>query len=204
MKGVFMKKYVSFLSLLLFMLNIYTPALAASVPAVTYTGNDADPNIYSPPNGCIHYQIPNSDTAGTHTLIIDNQGLSILMVAIYSQQQLEPFQVIIILNCYHGVVIFLYMLLLSVMEMFSTSTDMIRTIVEIPVFFHQKMLGLPTSISHVSIVICPDTFSTGQTSSSRWHTISFSHCKYCFSNYINDISWYISILLFLILFGSTF
>jgi hypothetical protein len=206
MKGVFMKKYVSFLSLLLFMLNIYTPALAASVPAVTYTGNDADPNIYSPPNGCIHYQIPNSDTAGTHTLIIDNQGAinpdgSNLFTAtigtipgnnyseLLSWSSNFPIYAVIISNG-------------DVFNLYRYDTDYRG---DTSLLSPEDASGLPTSISHVSIVICPDTFSTGQTSSSLDGTLlAFLIVNTVFQIISTIFLGILAFFLFLILFGSTF
>lgn len=67
-----MKKIASFSFLLIIMLSFFTPVLAASVPAQTFPGNDA--NDYTPPEGCILYQIPNSDKEGSHTVNFDSDG----------------------------------------------------------------------------------------------------------------------------------
>jgi hypothetical protein len=48
---------------------------AASVTPVEMPGNDSNPNDFTPPEGCIHYEIPNSANEGTHTVRFNSAGM---------------------------------------------------------------------------------------------------------------------------------
>lgn len=69
-----MRKYITILScIMLTILSIYTTVNAASVPPETIPGNDS--NDYTPPEGCILYEIPDSDLEGTHTVKFNAAGV---------------------------------------------------------------------------------------------------------------------------------
>ena len=70
-----MKKLIVLFGCILFtILSIYSTANAASVPPQTFPGNDSNPSDYTPPPGCIHYEIPGSGTEGTYTVKFDATG----------------------------------------------------------------------------------------------------------------------------------
>jgi hypothetical protein len=154
-----MKKFISFLSLLIFMLSFCTPALAAIVPAQTFPDNDAVD--YTPPEGCILYQIPNSDIEGTHTVTFDDQGTA-------STDGSYIFTVVtgtIPRNDYTQVLAWssnfpIYAVIVNGDDAFNLyqydstvrgDTDLLSLI---------DSLGLPSDVNNVSIVLCPDTFTT--------------------------------------------
>lgn len=67
-----MKRIVSLLTLLLFVLSLYTPVLAASVPVQNIPGNDT--TDYNPSDGYIHYQIPYNEPEGCHPNTFNNDS----------------------------------------------------------------------------------------------------------------------------------
>lgn len=152
-----MKKVISFLALLLFVLSFYTPVLAASVPAQTFPGNDA--NAYTPPKKCIHYQIPNSDTEGSHTVNFDSEGnvdpdgpysFTVTTGTIPGNEYTQvlswssnfPIYAVIVKG---GDAFNLYQYEPNVRK----DTDLVSP---------DSPSGNPADVSHVSVVICPDCF----------------------------------------------
>lgn len=199
-----MKKLVSFLSVLLFVLSFYTTALAASVPAQTFPGNDAED--YTPDEGCIHYQIPNSELDGTHTVVFNNEGTPNLdgpyiftvitgtipgndYTQVLSWSSNFPIYAVIV----NGEDAFnLYQYDPSVLE----DTNLVAPI---------GSSGLPNNISHVSIVICPDTFPTNPAIVLPTGSLSSILIVNTIFQIISTILLGILVfLMFLLLFGSTF
>lgn len=152
-----MKRIASLIFLLLVVLSFYTSALAASVPPQTFPGNDA--NDYTPPEGCLHYQIPNSDTEGSHTITFDNDGavdpsgpysftvtVGTLPGNDYTQvlswSSNFPIYAVIVKG---GNAFNLYQYDSSVRG----DTDLVSP---------DNPSGGPADVSHVSVVICPDCF----------------------------------------------
>lgn len=151
-----MKRIVTFLSLLL-ALSLYVPVMAASVPAQYFPGNDA--NDYTPPEGCLHYQIPNSDEEGSHTISFDSDGLVdpdgpyTFTVVVGTLPGNEYTQVLswssnfpiyaVIVKGGNGFNLYQYD------ESVRGDTDL-----KSPV----NPSGNPANVSHVSVVICPDSF----------------------------------------------
>lgn len=56
------------------LLSFAAAALAASVTPVEMPGNDSNPSDFTPPAGCLHYEIPNSGNEGSHTARFDADG----------------------------------------------------------------------------------------------------------------------------------
>lgn len=152
-----MKRIATFSFLLLFMLSFFTPVLAASVPAQTFSGNDA--NDYTPPEGCIRYQIPKSDIKGSHTVNFDSEGnvdpdgpysFTVTTGTIPGNEYTQvlswssnfPIYAVIVKG---GDAFNLYQYDPSVRG----DTDLVSP---------DNPSGNPADVSHVSIVICPDCF----------------------------------------------
>ena len=155
-----MKKLLSIISIALVLtLNIISPVYAASVPAQTFPGNDSNPMDYTPPEGCIHYEIPNSGNEGTYTATfnelgeVDPEGLYTFTVVVGSEEG-ESYTKILSWNSnfpIYGVIVKggnafnLYQYGTNVRE----DTNLVAPV---------NPSGNPADVSHVSIVICPDEF----------------------------------------------
>lgn len=68
MKKLFASLLVVFLLVQPFM------GYCASVTPTTILGNDANPNRYTPPEGCVRLTLPNSDVPGTYTYKLNDNG----------------------------------------------------------------------------------------------------------------------------------
>ena len=151
------KKIISLIFSISLIIYLCSPALAASVPPQYFPGNDA--NDYTPPEGCLHYQIPNSDEGGSHTISFDSdgnidpagpysftatvgtlEGTNFTQVLSWSSN--FPIYAVIVKG---GPAFNLYQYDPSVRE----DTNLVAPI---------NPSGLPTNVSHVSVVICPDDF----------------------------------------------
>lgn len=71
---LFLKKYLFVLMAIILVLIIPFSAVAASVTPILVEGNDANPNDYTPPIGCVRTTLPNSKTSGTHEYVFDDYG----------------------------------------------------------------------------------------------------------------------------------
>lgn len=71
-----MKKFAYLISILLIIISLSTPALAASVLPQTIMGSAINSNDYTPPDGYIVYQIPNSNADGTYIINFTSNGLA--------------------------------------------------------------------------------------------------------------------------------
>lgn len=189
------------------MFSFYTTALAASVPSQTFPGNDTDPNNYLPPEGCIHYQVPNSDLEEPHTIIfndegsVDPEGFYVFTVTIGTIPGNTFTQVLSWTSNFP-----IYALIVNGGGEFNLyqydngfrgDTNLVAPV---------DASGLPANVNHVSIVICPNTFTTTDTSSALQLGLLSS------TLIVNTIFQIISTILlglltffmFLLLFGSGF
>ncbi len=155
-----MRKLLSILSVILVMAAmVFTPAYAASVPPQEFPGNDSNPNDFTPPEGCIHHEIPNSGNTGVHQIRFNEQGQvdpngSLVFTVTVGQVQGEDFTKVLSWesNFPIGSVIVkdgdafnLYAYGTEV----RADTDLVAP--DIPA-------GHPADVSHVSVVICPGDF----------------------------------------------
>lgn len=155
-----MRKLLSVISVVLILiLSTITPVYAASVPAQTFPGNDSNPMDYTPPEGCIHYEIPNSGDEGIYTARfnqlgeVDPEGPYTFTVVVGSEEGENytkvlswssnfPIYAVIVKG---GNYFNLYQYDTSVRE----DTNLVSP---------DNPSGNPADVSHVSIVICPDEF----------------------------------------------
>ena len=155
-----MRKFVTFLCCtLVTVLSLYSPVYAASVPPQTLPGNDSNPMDYEPPEGCIHYEIPNSGQEGTFTVNFDETGavdptgaFSFTVVVgtgagedftkVLSWSSNFPIYAVIVKG---GNAFNLYQYDTSVRG----DTNLVSP---------DNASGQPADVSHVSIVICPEDF----------------------------------------------
>lgn len=70
-----MKRIVIIFLTTLLMFAVPSLINAASVTPIEMPGNDSNPNDFTPPEGCIHYEIPNSANVGTHTVRFNSNGM---------------------------------------------------------------------------------------------------------------------------------
>ncbi len=155
-----MRKLLSTLSVILVLVvTVFTPVYSASVPPQTFPGNDSNPKDFTPPEGCIHYEIPDSGDVGTHTVKfnalgeVDPEGPFSFTVVV-GQEQGENFTKVLSWTSnfpIRGVIVKggpnfnLYEYGLTVRG----DTDLVSP---------TNPSGDPANVSHVSIVICPGDF----------------------------------------------
>lgn len=155
-----MKKLIAlFGCMLVIVLSIYIPVYAASVLPQTMPGNDANPMDYTPPEGCFHYVIPNSNMEGSHTITFDENGFvdpegAFSFTAVVGMEEGEEFTKVLSWSSNFpiyavivkgGPAFNLYQYDMSVRG----DTDLVAPINE---------SGMPADVSHVSVVICPEDF----------------------------------------------
>ena len=139
------------------MLSFFTSVLAASVPAQTFSGNDA--NDYTPPDGCIRYQIQNSDMEGSHTVNFDSEG---------NVDPEGPYSFTVTIGTIPGNE---YTQVLSWSSNFPIYAVIVKGGDAFNLYQYDPNIrgdtdlvspdnpsGNPADVSHVSIVICPDCF----------------------------------------------
>jgi len=156
-----MKRIVSLLTLLLFVLSFSSPALAASVPVQTFPGNDL--TDYTPPNGYIYYQIPDSGAEGVHTIAFDYggtinlEGPYLFTVTIGSLPSNNYTQVLSWVSNFPICAVIVSgdsaFNLYQYDPGFRTDTDLLSP---------DNASGDPGNVSRVSLVINPDVFQTEQ------------------------------------------
>lgn len=144
------------------MLCLCTSALAAtSLPVQTFPGNDV--NDYTPPDGFIHYQIPNSSIEGSHTISFDNDG------SIVSQ---GPYSFTVMIGSLPGNS---YTQILTWISNFSIYAVIVNGDGAFNLYQYDPSfradtdlvapdgpLGDPDNVSHVSLVINPDALQIDQ------------------------------------------
>lgn len=155
---IYMKKIISLLFSILLMIFLCVPAFAASVPPQYFPGNDV--NDYTPPEGCLHYQIPNSDEEGSHTISfdsygnIDPDGPYSFTVTVGTLEETNFTQVLSWSSNFP-----IYAVIVKGGPAFNLyqydpsargDTNLVAPI---------NPNGFPASVSHVSVVICPDDFN---------------------------------------------
>jgi hypothetical protein len=130
---------------------------AASVTPVERPGNDSNPNDYTPPEGCIHYEIPNSANEGTHTVRFNSDGMV---------DANGPFIFTIVVGIAPGND---YTEVLSWSSNFPIESVIVKGGPNFNIYSYDTGVrndtslvspnvasGKPADISHVSVVICPN------------------------------------------------
>lgn len=132
---------------------------AASVDPQPYPGNDSNPNDYTPPKCCIHYEIPNSDTEGTHTATFNSNG---------NPSPNGPFSFTVVVGTEEGED---FTKVLSWSSNFPIYAVIVKGGNGFNLYQYDSSVrgdtnlvspvtasGKPADVSHVSVVICPKTF----------------------------------------------
>ncbi len=155
-----MRKLLSTLSLMLIVVfTVFTPVYAASVPPQLFPGNDSNPNDFTPPEGCIHYEIPDSGNVGTHTVRfnefgeVDPQGPYIFTVVV-GKEQGEDFTKVLSWDSNFPI----DSVIVKVGNAFNLYQYESGVRHDTNLVSPNNPSGDPADVSHVSVVICPDEF----------------------------------------------
>jgi hypothetical protein len=124
-------------------------------------GNDSNSQQYTPPEGCIHYEIPGSATPGTYNVKFDDEGNvdtdgTLEFSITVGQENDEDFTKVLSWSSNFPI----YAVIVKGGDAFNLyqypSTARFDTDLVSPTNESDK----PANISHVSVVICPDNFPT--------------------------------------------
>lgn len=158
-----MKKFLSFFIAILIIASLSSSASAAMVPPLTFPGNETNPDDYTVPEGCIIYQIPDSSTDGVHTISfndegeVDPNGSNTFNVTVGTFPGNEYTQVVSWNSTFP-----IYAVIVNGEDAFNLYQYDISIRGDIDLVSPIASSELPANVSHVSIVICPDTFPTDQ------------------------------------------
>lgn len=153
-----MRKLISFCGcVLVILLSLYTTAYAASVLPQTFPGNDS--NSYTPPEGCIHYEIPNSSEEGTHTVTFDETGTidpngAYSFTVVVGTEEGEDFTKVLSWSSNFPI----YAVIVKGGNAFNLYQYDIDVRGDTDLVSPDNESGHPANVSHVSIVICPEDF----------------------------------------------
>lgn len=164
----FLKRIIKVLFISFLIIIFSLPAFCASVPPQRFDGNDSNPNDYSPPPGCIHFEIPGSGTAGTYTVRFnslgqpDPNGANIFNVTVGTRSGTNYTQVLTWSSNFA-----LYAVIVKGGDAFNLYPypSSIRT--DTFLVSPDNASGRPADVSHVSIVFCPGSSSSSSSASSQ-------------------------------------
>lgn len=135
------------------------PVYGASVMPETIPGNDSNPNDYTPPEGCIHYEIPNSEDVGTHTVSFNELGEPspdgpFTFTVVVGQEQGESFTKVLSWSSNFPI----YAVIVKGGDAFNLYQYESTVREDTDLVSPNTSSGNPADVSHVSIVICPGQF----------------------------------------------
>ena len=147
------------LGILFSTLSMYTMVSAASVPPVTLPGNDSNPMDYTPPAGCIHYEIPNSGQEGTFTATFNETGAvdpagAYSFTVVVGTEAGEDFTKVLSWSSNFPI----YAVIVKGGNAFNLYQYDTTVRGDTDLVSPDNPSGHPADVSHVSVVICPDDF----------------------------------------------
>jgi len=152
--------------LLLAFLFSFMQVFGASVMPQLFQGNDSNPNDYTPPSGCIHYEIPNSGTPGTYTVKFNSSGQvdpsgNCSFTVTVGKQSGQSYTKVLSWSSNFPI----YAVIVKGGNAFNLYQYPNTTREDTDLVSPNNASGKPADVSHVSIVICSGSCSSSNSSS---------------------------------------